>query len=190
MGDGYHQHFGLRGRAFEGDASRYPVQLAADQVEPYLVERLRTAGWQGTPMLGLGLAPLLHEATGGERAAIDRAMTAMLKEAAREGRTMIEGDGLAAWLDDEPPTDAGDPAQSLAEAQLDAIEGAFAEHDRKLARLRRELAELRLTSGGAAPIQFEDRLDSLEARLDQQEAALRHVLERLIAFFERETPAQ
>lgn len=187
MGEGYEQHFGLQSRAFEPAASHFPGQLAHEEVEPYLVDRLRAAGWQGTPMLDLGLAPLLHEATGGERAAIDRAMTALLDEAAREGRTVIEGDGLAAWLDREQHADAPPPAQGLAEAQLDAIEGAFAEHDRALARLRRELAELREgpRDASASPA-VEDRLDAIEARLDHQEAALRHILERLIGFFERE----
>lgn len=185
MGGGYEQHFGLRERAFEPSLDDLPAQLSTSEVESYLVERLRAAGWNGDPVLDLGLAPLLHEATGGDRVAIDRAMTALLEEAAAAGRTVIEGDRLAAWLDGAPIIDDAPPPAGLAEAQLDAIEGAFAEHDRKLARLRRELAELRDRSGTShAPASLEGRLDALEARLDQQEAALRHVLERLIAFFE------
>lgn len=186
MGDTYEQHFGLRERAYESSgATHFPAQFEPAEVEPYLVERLRAAGWEGTPMLHLGLAPLLHEATGGERDAIDRAMTALLEEAARDGRTMIDGDGLVAWLEREQHTDAPPSPEGLAEAQLEAIEEAFAEHDRKLARLRRELADLRAGSGTpAAPAQIGDRLDAIEARLDQQEQALRHVLERLIGFFE------
>lgn len=185
MGESYEQHFGLRRRAFEPLEGGLAAHLGREEVEPYLVERLRAAGWEGNPVLDLGLAPLLHEATGGERAAIDRAMTALLDEAARAGRRVIHGDGLAAWLDREsqaaPRADAG-----LAEAQLEAIEGAFAEHDRKLARLRRELADLRGGTGYAAPAPgpLLDRLETIEARLDQQEQALRHVLERLIGFFE------
>jgi general secretion pathway protein A len=184
MGDDYQQHFGLHHRAFDAQGGAFPTRLSRDEVEPYLVERLRTAGWDGHPMLDIGLAALLHEASGGERMAIDRAMTMLLDEAARTGRDLIQGDGLAAWLDREG-AGAPEAAPGLAEAQLDAIEGAFAEHDRKLARLRRELAELRERSGTAiTPTRLEDRLDALEARLDQQDAALRHVLERLIGFFE------
>lgn len=187
MGEGYEQHFGLRARAFEPAGGRFPSQLAPEEVEPYLVERLRAAGWQGTPMLDLGLAPLLHEATGGERAAIDRAITALLDKAASENRTVIEGDGLAAWLDRDQDAAAPSPERGLAEAQIEAIEQAFAEHDRALARLRRELAELREAPVPArAPAGLEDRFDALEARLDHQEAALRHIVERLIGFFERE----
>lgn len=186
MGDSYETFYGLRARAFEPGGGTRPAMLRREDVEPYLVERLRAVGWDGTPMLDLALAPLLHEATGGDTQAIDRAMSALLDEAARSQRTVIEGDGLAAWLDREQPGVAAPAAGGLAEAQLEAIEGAFAEHDRRLARLRRELADLRGSTGYAAPAPgpLLDRLEAIEARLDQQEQALRHVLERLIAFFE------
>ena len=87
-----------------------------------------------------------------------------------------------------------DPAApGLAEAQIAAIEGAFAEHDRMLTRLRRELEELREQpaaqgDGDTAAERLEDRIAIIEARLDQQDQALRHVLQRLIGFFERQGP--
>ena len=96
---------------------------------------------------------------------------------------------------DSIETDGGGPGEGLSEAQIAAIEGAFAEHDRVIARLRRELDELRerppqapaeAESAGAA----NERLDALEARLDQHEQALRRMLEKLIGFFEREGPGQ
>lgn len=96
-------------------------------------------------------------------------------------------------FEDEGPD--GSQPEGLAEAQIAAIEGAFAEHDRMLARLRRELEELRerdevpvAADGGADGVA--ERLDAIEARLDQQDQALRHVLQRLIAFFEREGPVE
>ena len=193
MADSYEHFYGLRARAFE-PASEGPTfrPLGAEEIEPYLRQRLLDAGWKHRPALDPGLAPLLHEATGGEPGAIDRAMTALLDEAAAAGEETIDGDRLAAWLDrDQPSTldyeviEPATPDTGLAEAQIAAIEDAFAEHDRMLTRLRRELADLRDHSGGA-PAQgaLDARLVAIEARLDQQEAALRHVLERLIAFFE------
>lgn len=90
--------------------------------------------------------------------------------------------------------DADDlPPEGLAEAQIAAIEGAFAEHDRMLNRLRRELDELRerpAPEPGNGHETVSERLDAIEARLDQQDQALRHVLQRLIAFFEREGPVE
>lgn len=84
-------------------------------------------------------------------------------------------------------------ASGLAEAQIAAIEGAFAEHDRMLTRLRSELEELRERppSDNDAPTDGrEQRLTAIETRLDQQDQALRHVLQRLIAFFERVGPVE
>lgn len=192
MGDGYERHFGLRARAFEPVFGAWPNELAVEEVEPYLVERLRGVGWEGTPMLDLGLAPLLHEATGGSRDSIDRAMTELLESAARKDARVVDGDGLVAWLDnDRRPPPQPSPAAGLAEAQIEAIEDAFSEQEKKLARLRRELAELRDGSAASTvPDDLTDRLEALEARVDQQDAALRHVLERLIAFFEREGPLE
>ncbi len=81
----------------------------------------------------------------------------------------------------------GNEDHGLAEVQIAAIEGAFAEHDRLLSRLRSELAELRDQPDGHATLVGE-RLSAIEARLDKQEQALRHVLQRLIGFFERGPP--
>lgn len=184
----------VRGRTV---ASHALAPMLADEVEPYLRHRLLVAGWQGHPALDPGLAPLMHEATGGVPAAINRAMSALLDRAAETADVRIDGDGLAAWLEGELPEAAeyevvepapeGPAAQGLTEAQLEAIEGAFAEHDRMLNRLRRELSELR--DRPVEPVDtaaLAERLDAIEQRLDQQDQALKHMLQRLIAFFEGE----
>ena len=97
----------------------------------------------------------------------------------------------------DPQSGTATPGEGLAEAQIAAIEGAFAEHDRMLTRLRRELDDLRaqppstdagLGSNPEPSVDVEERLAAIETRLDQQDQALRHVLQRLIAFFEREGP--
>ena len=100
-------------------------------------------------------------------------------------------------MSDQFDESGGQMAQGdgLAEAQIAAIEGAFAEHDRILARLRRELAELRdrpapEPTHAALEDGLEERLAAIETRLDQQDQALRHVLQRLIAFFERSAPVE
>jgi type II secretory pathway predicted ATPase ExeA len=173
--------------------------LQRNEVEPYLRHRLMRVGWDFVPALDPALAPLLHEATGGVPAAINRAMSILLDDAAEAGSGIIEGDALAAWLDAErdeaeyevvepdpiPDTDSrGEPA--LAEAQIAAIENAFAEHDRALGKLRREVAALRDRPEPEPKPSSDDRLAAIEARLDQHEQALKQMLERLIAFFERE----
>lgn len=92
----------------------------------------------------------------------------------------------------DPQHDPACPHEGLAEAQIAAIEGAFAEHNRMLTRMRRELDELRdrPPAAEAEPGDaMEERLATIEARLDQQDQALRHVLQRMITFLEREGPA-
>lgn len=83
--------------------------------------------------------------------------------------------------------------EGLSEAQIAAIESAFADHDRVLARLRRELDEVRDQPeerfAADELARLDERLQAIESRLDQQDQALRHLLHRLIDFFEREGPA-
>lgn len=95
--------------------------------------------------------------------------------------------------EDDLSEPAAVPRDGLAEAQIAAIEGAFAEHERMLTRLRRELEELRSRPGLEQPPRaredvLAERLDVFESRLDQHDQALRHILQRLIALFEREAP--
>lgn len=191
---------GVRGRTV---SSHRLEPLLRDEVEPYVRHRLVCAGWEGAPALHPELAPGLYEATGGVPGAINRVMSALLDQAAAAGATIIEGNALSAWHDGEPEAEAetehamveadvmGTSAPALAEAQIEAIESAFAEHDRRLKRLRRELVELRerppepTAPQSDAPASDADRLEAIEARLDQHEHALRHMLERLIVYFER-----
>jgi uncharacterized coiled-coil protein SlyX len=93
-------------------------------------------------------------------------------------------------LEDTP--DSAAQGGGLAEAQIAAIEAAFAEHDRMIARLRRDLASLqdRQSAEPAAPHSIEERLAALEARLEGHDQALRHMLQRLIEFFEGERPRE
>lgn len=98
--------------------------------------------------------------------------------------------------EEETDSRPGETAQGggLAEAQIAAIEAAFAEHDRMIGRLRRELEELQ--SGRTppeesnAPLSMEPRLAAMEAKLEQHDQALRHMLQRLIEFFENQRPRQ
>lgn len=100
-------------------------------------------------------------------------------------------------VSEESPSqpEPGSRSEGLAEAQIAAIEGAFAEHGRLLARLRREVEELREQPEPAEAAHENEtstaeRLTAIETRLDQQEQALRHLLQRLIAFFEGDGPGQ
>ena len=64
-------------------------------------------------------------------------------------------------------------------------EAAFAERDKHMSALRREVEKLsqeRATDD--LPADVDQRLTSIEARLDEQERSLRHVLTMMIDYFE------
>jgi general secretion pathway protein A len=199
LGDDAHW-LGVRGRTVAMHALE---PLLPDEIDPYLRHRLSRAGWQGSPALDTGLAPRLFEATQGVPAAINEAMRAHLQGLDQEEAGVIALEMVASpgphaenqspgprSAQAEPMQENAMPDAALAEAQIEAIETAFAEHDRKLGKLRRDLAELRersQTPAASAPqpaSELVERLAAIEERLDQHEQALRQVLERLITFFE------
>lgn len=75
-------------------------------------------------------------------------------------------------------------AQGLLAAQIKAIESAFAERDKHLAALRNEVKQLEEVGKDTSPSDTKARLARIEARLDEQEHSLRHVLTMMIEFFE------
>lgn len=185
MGDGYHNVFAMTGPAFEptSDGPTF-APLKVEEVDPYLRRRLLDAGWRGRPALDPELGPALHEATGGEPGAIDRAMTALLTEAASSGAEVVDGLRLTERITGVGPQ-RGEGDIDLAHTHRETLEEALARQEQELSDLRLELTELRVQAK-LAPARIDERLDALEARLDRQDEALRHVLERLIGFFDRE----
>lgn len=82
------------------------------------------------------------------------------------------------------------PAQAVDEGLLDvqiqAIEEAFAERDRHLNALRREVQSLSAQGVGKVemPADLDARLSAIESRIEEQERSLRHVLTMMIDYFE------
>ncbi len=75
--------------------------------------------------------------------------------------------------------------RGLLDHQIEAIEQAFAERDRHIEALRRELAQLaRAHEAGQISGEVDERLSRIEGRLDEQERSLRHVLAMMIDYFE------
>ena len=78
---------------------------------------------------------------------------------------------------------------ALLDAQIEAIEQAFAEQNRVIQGLRQEIAELASRKETPReerdqPKPDDDRLAAIEARLDEQERRLRQVLTMMINYFE------
>ncbi|WP_370034031.1 XrtA/PEP-CTERM system-associated ATPase [Qipengyuania mesophila] len=110
----------------------------------------------------------------------------------RPDRDLPAADAIARARDEDrpaPPAPATEPdttrEKGLLDHQIEAIEAAFAERDKHLASLRREvekMGENRAT--GDMSEEVEQRLAAIEARLDEQERSLRHVLTMMIDYFE------
>ena len=109
---------------------------------------------------------------------------------ARPDRNLPASDAIAkARTESAPAMTQADTAarkKGLLDHQIEAIEGAFAQRDKHLAALRREVEKLAAAkdSGGALPEDIDQRLSAIEQRLDDQERSLRHVLTMMIDYFE------
>ena len=74
---------------------------------------------------------------------------------------------------------------ALMDAQIEAIEQAFAERDQAIASVRKEISSLsQQASQSPEDGDTLQRLAAIEARLDEQERSLRHVLTMMIDYFE------
>ncbi len=86
----------------------------------------------------------------------------------------------------EAPAEAGGARdKSLLDHKIEAIEEAIAERDKHMSAWRREVEKMsqeRATDD--LPADVDQRLASIEARLDEQERSLRHVLTMMIDYFE------
>ena len=113
----------------------------------------------------------------------------------RPDRDMPAAEAIARAQDEsrqQPPTTSAETKQDrdtrqkgLLDHQIEAIEAAFAERDRHMAALRKEVDKIGQAKGSAElPTDLGQRLASIEARLDEQERSLRHVLTMMIDYFE------
>ncbi|MCA0904650.1 XrtA/PEP-CTERM system-associated ATPase [Qipengyuania aquimaris] len=109
---------------------------------------------------------------------------------ARPDRNLPASDAIAkARTEAAPAMSKADEAarkKGLLDHQIEAIEGAFAQRDKHMAALRREVEKLAAAkdSGAAMPEDLDQRLSAIEQRLDDQERSLRHVLTMMIDYFE------
>ncbi|WP_100261195.1 XrtA/PEP-CTERM system-associated ATPase [Qipengyuania seohaensis] len=109
---------------------------------------------------------------------------------ARPDRNLPASDAIAkARTESAPAMSKADNTareKGLLDHQIEAIEGAFAQRDKHMAALRREVEKLAAAkdSEGAVPEDIDQRLSAIEQRLDDQERSLRHVLTMMIDYFE------
>jgi len=187
--------------------------MAADEVGPYVAHRLNVVGWSGRPDFTTDGFAALHRASDGVPRRLNQLANRVMLHAGVEHLEVIDGHVVetvaADLLADLPGVQASEPRPAVAKPDDAATPAdpeepkaaapwmeaeALEEAARSAARMRDELASVRAEAIAAAPAAsapdpaLEERFAGLEARLDEQDAALRRVLTLLVEWVETETP--
>jgi putative secretion ATPase (PEP-CTERM system associated) len=189
-------------------AAHHLEAMEPSEIEPYIRHRLACVGWNGNPEFDQRVFTELYEATGGIPRRVNQVATRLLLLGAVEQRTRIDNAMLGAVLremrsDNAFPEAAPGPMPRLEPAPAPgpvkhaaypapqpqpAIEFGvlLAERDAQIVELQQAVLELsdRLAAGSSPDAASPEALAVLEARLEEQEATVRHVLTMLIEWFE------
>jgi len=191
-------------------ASHHLDALGQDELEAYVRHRFEHVGWQGNPALSDGFFPALYTATDGIPRRVNQVMNRMLLLGAVEEHGVFDVamlEAVCAEMAGDTHYGAQNAAVRTAEDRADAgaqapvapvivegidestVEAMLGERDMRIAQLEAMIADL---NGKAQAMQASPQGDGansetialLEARLEEQEQSLRHVLTMLIEWFE------
>ncbi|KPP96584.1 XrtA/PEP-CTERM system-associated ATPase [Erythrobacter sp. HL-111] len=194
-------------------ASHHLEALGEREVEAYVAHRLSRVGWKDRPIFAEGLLGALYLATEGIPRRINQVMNRLLLLGAIEEAEELTPAMLDAVIEemagDEARGATGTPgpvqAPALVEEEAagptpaDAVPAGevaalLAERDARTAELEAAISELqaagRLSQGeldavrGAEDPDLAEAIRRIEARLEEQEQSLRHVLTMLIEWLE------
>lgn len=143
-------------------AAHHLEAMEAHEIEPYVVHRLAVAGWQGRPAFEPESFPALYRHSGGVPRKLNQLASRLLLYAGIEALESITGRDVEAVAADMA---ADRPASA----------------SKRVLPLRPAAAE------PPADASVERRIAAIEARLDEQEAAVRRVLTVLLDWVENES---
>ncbi len=189
-------------------AAHHLQAMEPGELEPYIKHRLECVGWNGNPDFDQRVFKELYEATDGIPRRVNQVVTRLLLLGAVEQRTRIDNAMLTAVMtemmgDNTFPEAAPKPMDKIAPApapgpikhaarpaapapaQMAANVGTREDEIRELQQAVVELSSQVDTGGEAAEIaKLRDQIRLLEARLEEQERTVRHVLTMLIEWIE------
>jgi putative secretion ATPase (PEP-CTERM system associated) len=145
-------------------ATHHLDAMEAAEVTPYMLHRLTVAGWGGRPGFDADAFAAIHEQTGGTPRRINQLANRLLLHGAVNGSERIGADAVAAVAADMA-ADAPQPRSFSLVPQPDA----------------------RITEP-AHDLALERRLASAEAKLEEQDRAVRRLLTLLIEWVEGDSP--
>jgi general secretion pathway protein A len=193
-------------------AAHHLEPMKRAEIEPYINHRLERVGWSGRPQFDQRVFVELHAASAGIPLRVDQVTSRLLFLGAVERRSRIDGMILRAALDDlaaerallaelpvtrfatDPPTAA--PSSTGDERLFDheTVAAALAERDAQIAELRQAVVKLAGQQDSARSASVRAEIDALavqvaaiEARIEEQDQALRRTLAMLIDWIDGES---
>jgi hypothetical protein len=155
--------------------------MAVDEVEDYVGHRLSLVGWQRRPAFAADAWPAIHRETDGIPRRINQLANRLLLFAAVEGTVTIDADAVATVVADLDAERPYVPAQR-AERVLPLRSVPRPAETPRTVEAPRPAAEQ--APAPVADFAHERRVAALEARIEEQDAALRRVLTMLIDWVE------
>ncbi|HYJ30198.1 MAG TPA: hypothetical protein VEW25_07655, partial [Allosphingosinicella sp.] len=163
-------------------ANHHLDAMGADEVEAYVTHRLKMVGWQGRPIFADNAWPAIHRHSDGIPRRVNQLANRLMLLAAVEGKQRIDAAAVEAVVAD------------LEGARPD-VRAAFAERVlplRSVASVPRPALQPRpqsqpVSAQVSAPVSdlaLERRVAALEAKAEEQEAALRRILSTLVEWVE------
>lgn len=189
-------------------AAHHLEAMEAGEIQPYIEHRLERVGWEGNPAFDQRVFAELYQATGGIPRRVNQVVTRLLLLGAVEERSRIDNAMLVAVLkemeqDSTFPLAAPKPLPRREAAPApgpvkhavyppppkpEKLEDLLAERDAQIAELQQAVVELSEARSARGPEfeQLAEKLAAAEARIDEQERAVKHMLTMLIEWIESE----
>ena len=180
-------------------AAHHLEAMEPSELQPYIEHRLKCVGWDGNPAFDQRVFAELYQATAGIPRRVNQVVTRLLLLGAVEQRTRIDASMLSSVLEEmnsdstfpaAAPKPMAKPEPATAPAPLNhaprigmkEIEELLEERDTQIAELQQAVVEL--ADAPALPADLSHRLAAIEARVEEQERSVRHVLTILIEWIE------
>ncbi len=181
-------------------AAHHLDAMEPSELQPYVEHRLQCVGWEGNPSFDQRVYAELYQATGGIPRRVNQIVTRLLLLGAVEQRTRIDASMLSSVMEEmvndstfpaaapkpmtkaEPAAAAPAPLNHAPRIDAEQVEAMLASRDAQITELQQAVVEL--SDAPAVPADLSHRISALEARIDDQEQSVRHVLTILIEWIE------
>ncbi|MDP8994835.1 MAG: XrtA-associated ATPase [Pseudomonadota bacterium] len=158
-------------------ATHHLEAMGADEVEAYIFHRLEVAGWTGRPAFAAEAFPAIHRHSGGIPRRVNQLANRLMLFAAVEGAETIDAAAVEAVAAD---MEAERPERRRATREERVLPLRSVPAAAEAPRVEAPRAE----PASISDLGVERRVAALEARVEEQEAALRRVLAMLVDWVE------